>query len=142
MSKVQESPPEHLFDLSGGALCLDFANTIGDRPSGLNERLTSYSDLLSWGRQAGAIGTEEAEKLERRAGRHKGDAKQIIDDAIWPPPAGRHREISPPSTIPSPESSPIAPSSRGRMDSNGSGPARRPPSTACSGRSSSRPPSF
>lgn len=82
MSRAHEDPPEHVFDLSGGALCLDFANTIGDRPSGLNERLASYTDLLSWGRQAGTIDTVLAGRLERRAKRHGSQAADVFEKAI------------------------------------------------------------
>jgi len=39
------------FDLSGGALCLDFVNTLGDRPRNKSEHLHSYGDLLAWSRQ-------------------------------------------------------------------------------------------
>ena len=40
---------DYAFDLSGGRLCLDFANTIGwrgrDEP---NEHLGSYGDFIAW----------------------------------------------------------------------------------------------
>jgi predicted RNA-binding Zn ribbon-like protein len=82
MSEPGEVSPEHTFEMSGGALCLDFANTIGDRPSGLNERLTGYTDLLAWGRQAGVIDRALAGRLERRATRHNVEATQAFDEAI------------------------------------------------------------
>lgn len=82
MTKAQTSPVEHTFEMSGGALCLDFANTVGDRPSSTNEHLTGYTDLLAWGRQAGLIDTALAGRLERRAERHKGEANQVFDEAI------------------------------------------------------------
>lgn len=82
MTKIGKTPAEHSFEMSGGALCLDFANTVGDRPSGLNEHLTGYTDLLSWGRQAGVVDTALAGRLERRAARRKGEAQQVFDEAI------------------------------------------------------------
>lgn len=82
MAETEKTPAEHTFDLSGGALCLDFANTIGDRPSGLNERLASYTDLLVWGRQAGAIDVALAGRLERRAKRRKSEAARVFDEAV------------------------------------------------------------
>jgi predicted RNA-binding Zn ribbon-like protein len=82
MAKTLRTPAEHTFDMSGGALCLDFANTVGYRPTALNERLTGYRDLLAWGRQAGVIDTALEVKLERRAERHKVEAVEAFDEAI------------------------------------------------------------
>ena len=53
------------FELSGGALCLDFANTRGDRPRATNEYLRSYGDLLRFSRQTGSLPTADLEMLER-----------------------------------------------------------------------------
>jgi hypothetical protein len=49
------------FELTGGALCLDFANTLGDRPRAINERLKTYRDLLRFSRQAGSLSAGELE---------------------------------------------------------------------------------
>ena len=43
------------FEFSGGALCLDFVNTLGDRPLCRNEKLRSPSDLLRWAQEAGVL---------------------------------------------------------------------------------------
>ena len=43
------------FEFSGGALCLDFVNTLGDRPRRRNETLRAPSDLLEWGVAAGLL---------------------------------------------------------------------------------------
>ncbi len=51
------------WDLSGGALCLDFANTLGDRPRGANEHLHGPDDLLDWARAAGVVDGAAAEEL-------------------------------------------------------------------------------
>ena len=53
------------FELSGGALCLDFANTLGDRPRATNEHLRSYADLLRFSRQTGSLPVADLEILER-----------------------------------------------------------------------------
>jgi predicted RNA-binding Zn ribbon-like protein len=82
MPKTRKTPAEHTFEMSGGTLCLDFANTVGDRPSSTNEHLTGYTDLLAWGRQAGAVDTALAGRLERRAKRHKGEANRVFNEAI------------------------------------------------------------
>ena len=82
MAKPRKTPPEHTFEMSGGALCLDFINTVGDRPTSTNERLTGYTDLLAWGRQAGVVDTALAGRLERRAARQRSEAIRVFDEAI------------------------------------------------------------
>lgn len=61
---------EHQFELTGGRLCLDFANTLDNRPAG-NRRdyLTGYAELVAWGRQTRVLNPGEASKLLREAGR-------------------------------------------------------------------------
>jgi len=70
------------FEFSGGALCLDFANTIGDRSVGRNEKLTGYSDLLRWGAAAGILAPPARETLERLAARRSDDANRALHHAI------------------------------------------------------------
>lgn len=60
--------PAHLPRLLGGAVCLDFVNTVdprGDRAS--REYLTDYAALVKWARRAGALSEAEARRLERHA---------------------------------------------------------------------------
>src|SRR5262245_7899565 len=49
----------------GGALCLDFANTVGGLRDTWHEReyLIDFEDLVSWSRQAGLLTVEEVERL-------------------------------------------------------------------------------
>jgi predicted RNA-binding Zn ribbon-like protein len=61
---LQASPA---FDLSGGALCLDFANTWSDRGRPETEQLGSYRDLLAFAAQAGLMAEEEATRMAARA---------------------------------------------------------------------------
>ncbi len=43
------------FELTGGALCLDFVNTVDDRPMPFaKEILETYEDLLDWSLRSGA----------------------------------------------------------------------------------------
>jgi predicted RNA-binding Zn ribbon-like protein len=76
-------PPEPVFDLSGGELCLDFANTVsgrgGERPV---ERLADYLALLAFGRQAGAVEGRLAEALARRARQHPRSAAAVLKTAV------------------------------------------------------------
>jgi predicted RNA-binding Zn ribbon-like protein len=60
---------ERDFDLSGGRLCLDFANTVGASRESPKEYLSGYADLVSWSRQAGAVAEDEARRLLREARR-------------------------------------------------------------------------
>jgi predicted RNA-binding Zn ribbon-like protein len=56
---------EHLFDRSGGRLCLDFANTMEHLP--VEEPLASLGDLLAFGRQSGVLTADEASRIEAEA---------------------------------------------------------------------------
>ncbi len=52
------------FTFSSGNLCLDFANTIGDRPKKMpQDKLYTYEDLLSWSQQTQILNEEEVEDL-------------------------------------------------------------------------------
>ena len=68
-----------LFELTGGRLCLDFANTVDNRPTAQpKELLGSYSDLLSWSVQAGALQPADAGRLARLAGRRAPEADRVL----------------------------------------------------------------
>jgi len=61
MSHLSKSP----FEMTGGGrLCLDFANTVDDRPtSNPKSRLTGYADLLAFGVQSGVLSASEAREV-------------------------------------------------------------------------------
>ena len=70
--------------LRGGRLCLDFANTV-DWHAGAQhgqEYLTSYAELVAWGRHAGILAGDEAHTLMREAARHAERAQAALDQAI------------------------------------------------------------
>jgi predicted RNA-binding Zn ribbon-like protein len=71
------------FEFSGGLPCLDFVNTLSgrlkDRP---RERLRVYSDLISWGRQAGLLTDLEAQRLIREARRRPAQAATVLERAV------------------------------------------------------------
>ena len=74
---------DYLFDVAGGRLCLDFANTIGWRGSDEpDEHLVSYGDFAAWAEQAGAVEPREARALLRRATAHPAEARQALARAI------------------------------------------------------------
>jgi predicted RNA-binding Zn ribbon-like protein len=53
--------------LVGGALCLDFSNTLAGRKTELREHVESYDDLLVWSRHAGTVTDAEAAQLRAAA---------------------------------------------------------------------------
>ena len=82
MRAVTAAAP-HMFDLSGGALCLDFANTVSDRGSDAPiDRLTSYGDFLSWCEQSGAAGPAQVRELSKLAAAHPSAAREALARAI------------------------------------------------------------
>jgi predicted RNA-binding Zn ribbon-like protein len=72
---------ELTFELSGGALCLDFANTVDNRPSTALELLRSYGDLVAWAEQSGAVDAAAASELRAEAGRRPGAAESALAGA-------------------------------------------------------------
>jgi len=71
------------FELTGGLLCLDFANTMEDRPDvHPEELLNSYNDLVSWGQQAQVLTEREAQRLVEAAARHPAEASRVLEQAV------------------------------------------------------------
>ncbi len=62
------SQPGPQFEFTGGAVCLDFANTLsGRRLSVLRDNLRSYSDLIAWAHQAGVLHPSDVRGLQSAA---------------------------------------------------------------------------
>lgn len=74
---------DYQFELSGGALCLDFANTGPDQkaPETRAEKLNSYADLLSWAVQAAGLTIADARKLLAAANHSATTAKDTVRKA-------------------------------------------------------------
>jgi predicted RNA-binding Zn ribbon-like protein len=71
-----------IFELTGGRLCLDFTNTVEDRPSDHpHELLKNYSDLVSWSRQAQVLTEQEAQRLLEEAARRPAEASSVLAQA-------------------------------------------------------------
>src|SRR5260370_21357892 len=70
----RDRPAAPSFELSGGALCLDFANTWGDRGRPETEKLRGYADLLAFALQTGQLTGGEAARLGELAARHPREA--------------------------------------------------------------------
>ncbi len=74
---------EFKFDLSGGSLCLDFANTLGGmRGVKPREHLGSYADLVAFVRQAEAVEERVAARLLADARRRPADAEAAFAEAV------------------------------------------------------------
>ena len=54
-------------ELVGGALCLDFANTINSRANPEHDYLMEYSDLIGWVNKVGLLSPAQASQLKRWA---------------------------------------------------------------------------
>jgi predicted RNA-binding Zn ribbon-like protein len=72
------------FELLGGRLCLDFANSVSGFRGGHDERdrLADYAGLVDWARQAGALEEPEARRLLAEATRHPARAAAAFAEAI------------------------------------------------------------
>lgn len=82
MQNTDRNPRETSFDLSGGALCLDFANTWSDRGRPETDRLGSYADLLAFARQTGGVTAREADRLARWSRRHTARRDAAFERAL------------------------------------------------------------
>src|SRR5882724_11819870 len=76
------APPKK-FQFVGGALCLDFCNSVGGkRETVARENLHSYADFLSWSQQAGLVGASAAEARLHNACRRPAAAAAVLRRAI------------------------------------------------------------
>ncbi|MBI3129785.1 MAG: ABATE domain-containing protein [Acidobacteria bacterium] len=82
MAEPLPSPPVEPFELSGGELCLDFANTWGDRGRPATERLATYDDLLAFAHAAGYLSDPHLEALRGRAMAHPPRAAAALRRAL------------------------------------------------------------
>src|SRR5690242_21858623 len=70
-------------NLIGGALSLDFVNTVDPRhASDRREYLDSYSALAAWGGHAGAVAADQAERLRAAAAGDPAGAEPVLNRAI------------------------------------------------------------
>jgi predicted RNA-binding Zn ribbon-like protein len=73
----------HTFKLVGGALCLDFVNTVGNwHDPAQREYLTRYDDLVAWSQQVGTLTEVEARTLRHEASRRPLEAAQVLARAV------------------------------------------------------------
>src|SRR2546430_5113026 len=82
--------PDHEIELAGGALALDFANTVGGtHVSPTHDHLRSYGDIASFAVLAGGLSANVAKRLTRPAGRDPKGAAAVYElgiavrESIW-----------------------------------------------------------
>lgn len=75
----RQTLPAYQFELTGGRLCLDLANTKEGRPGEHpRELLREYQDALDWGVQAGALSRLEGRRLHVQAAGHPHQAAEAL----------------------------------------------------------------
>jgi predicted RNA-binding Zn ribbon-like protein len=76
--------PQHVFELTGGVLCLDFVNAVDHRHSlqRFVEHLKSYGGLLSFAAQSGILSKAERTQLEKTASRNLAAAHRTLQEAV------------------------------------------------------------
>ena len=70
------------FEYSGGSLCLDLANTWGDRSDPGDDGLKGYHELLGWAHGAGLVSDRERSELERLAHAEAGKSFGVFRTAL------------------------------------------------------------
>ncbi len=72
------------FDLSGGALCLDFTNTVSRRnvPERRTEHLNGYADLIAFAQQSKLLSPKLAASLRSRASRDLAGARSAFRKSL------------------------------------------------------------
>lgn len=67
------------FSTIGGAVCLDFSNTGGQRQEGpFEEKLGSYDALVAWAESQDLLTSTEAARLREQAARASTQAQQVL----------------------------------------------------------------
>ena len=75
--------PNFRFDLSGGNLALDFANTVSSRPTeNRKERLPEYRSLLAFGKQTGVLPARAVDCLQAKVSEAPGQGQGTLQEAI------------------------------------------------------------
>jgi predicted RNA-binding Zn ribbon-like protein len=68
-------------ELVGGALCLDFVNTINSRLNPEHDYLVHYSDLTGWANKLGILSTAQTNQLQKRAKQNVAEAENALQTA-------------------------------------------------------------
>jgi predicted RNA-binding Zn ribbon-like protein len=68
-------------ELVGGALCLDFVNTINSRLNPEHDYLVQYSDLVRWANKVRILSPAQTSQLEKRARQNTKEANHALQKA-------------------------------------------------------------
>ena len=68
-------------ELVGGALCLDFVNTINSRLDPEHDYLMQYSDVLGWANKLNILPTTQTNQLQKRAKQNAEKAESALKAA-------------------------------------------------------------
>jgi predicted RNA-binding Zn ribbon-like protein len=80
MSQARDAEIHHLI---GGALCMDFANTVyGHGETPIHEYLYDYGDLVLWSCHAGILGEQKARQLSQAVDQNAAEAEAVFKQAI------------------------------------------------------------
>lgn len=81
---IEQRPKDFQFDLSGGQLALDFANTISrrDSPEKTVDHLSTPHELIAFARQTGLLSADQAQALDRWSESHSRAAAQALRQAL------------------------------------------------------------
>jgi predicted RNA-binding Zn ribbon-like protein len=68
-------------ELLGGALCLDFINTVNARPRPEHDYLMNYSDLVDWAYKLGVLSARETKQFRAWEPAHIKEAGTVLQSA-------------------------------------------------------------
>jgi predicted RNA-binding Zn ribbon-like protein len=68
-------------EIVGGALCLDFVNTVNSRPNPKHDYLVHYSDLADWATKVEILFPAQSNQLQKRAMRNVKEAENALQTA-------------------------------------------------------------
>ncbi len=69
-------------ELAGNALCLDFANTVNERPVPARDYLTGYPELLAWTEHAGGLSPTVLRSPLGLRGLGQADGEEVLARAL------------------------------------------------------------
>ena len=69
-------------EIVGGAVCLDFANTINSRLQPEHDYLMKYSDLADWAVKVGVLSTSQNNRLQKQAEQDTKLAENALQHAL------------------------------------------------------------
>jgi predicted RNA-binding Zn ribbon-like protein len=74
--------PIHALKIVGGAVPVDFVNTVGSWAGGeLRDVFVTVDDLIAWGKRVAILDAAEARKLNERAAEQPEQASRLLRDA-------------------------------------------------------------